>query len=475
MTNTFLKYAFFVIALIGSYVFVVLQISGSIDVYAHKREVTAEAAIHKKANEAEFCSSSRFHIDDSSPFSLHCEPIKPASCPTKNNDSFNGFKFIGALIVFRHGARGPLSPLRNLNQINCNQMQSQAFKQYTTFLKDFITAGHFEKFEGPFLSYPALPLSSKCSLNDLTSLGVSQLISVGKLAGQRISQSSNISEISLKAFSTRYRRTVQSLWAFLYGFIGENNMSSMQVNVQQNQAVTYCEPYCKCDLASQLESRHDLMLTKLLGPAEKSTLKRMAHILYGTEGAKNVGTRHVKDGILTHICHNITLPCSVSDKCINNADIATAQSFLTKESRATLSSKTFKQMALLKAYGIIQRIMQFGVNSLGAHKKSESPMFFVYSGHDMTLEPLLSTLSVYGGVPPSFATNLLVEYYVDGNFEVFLKFVFNAEEVTENVAYCDDLPCSLYRFKSNYENGLKHVFGTSNFLNICNKHFEKIP
>lgn len=112
----------------------------------------------------------------------------------------------------------------------------------------------YSTFIGPFHSFPKMPVTSSCHLGQLTQLGSAQLIQLGKLLRgiyqQTLFPSNN--QFKIISYSTRYRRTLQSLISFLYGFLGSKYIVP-NVNLRESQSITFCFKDCSCKLVERLK------------------------------------------------------------------------------------------------------------------------------------------------------------------------------------------------------------------------------
>lgn len=171
------------------------------------------------------------------------------------------FKLEGLIILLRHGDRGPLTHIghRNISNISCADVHPQ-YSELLNFAKDSILKipGYFQ-FIGPFHSFPMVPQTTACSLGQLTVTGVMQLLAVGKLVRKTYERSGIFGNetfpgLKVTAYSTRYRRTFQSLFAFLYGFLGPHEMVP-SVTITESQSTAFCFNHCSCSAAEGLKKR----------------------------------------------------------------------------------------------------------------------------------------------------------------------------------------------------------------------------
>lgn len=96
-------------------------------------------------------------------------------------------------------------------------------------------------------------------------MGSAQLLALGKLvrstyrsslvnltsfnSNHDIPQSSSLKVV---AYSTRYRRTFQSLFAFLYGLLGPRQIIP-STTIHESQSIAFCFKHCSCKAADRLK------------------------------------------------------------------------------------------------------------------------------------------------------------------------------------------------------------------------------
>jgi hypothetical protein len=156
-----------------------------------------------------------------------------------------------------------------VSHINCSA-KSPDLDGLMKFSSDSISKlPGYSQFIGAFHSFPKVPTSPYCSLGQLTQQGSHQLLTLGKLirstyksaffdpdpllSGTSVT-SNHINSPSLKvlAYSTRYRRTFQSLFAFLYGLLGPKQLLQ-SATIRESQSITFCFHDCSCRTADKLK------------------------------------------------------------------------------------------------------------------------------------------------------------------------------------------------------------------------------
>jgi len=106
----------------------------------------------------------------------------------------------------------------------------------------------YSTFIGPFHSFSRVGISSQCNLGQLTHLGTGQLIKLGKIlrsAYKSVLTLDDPGSVRVISYSSRYRRTFQSLIAFLYGFLGSRGIVDKDP-IKESQSINFCFNDCSC-------------------------------------------------------------------------------------------------------------------------------------------------------------------------------------------------------------------------------------
>ncbi|CAG7824856.1 unnamed protein product [Allacma fusca] len=482
------------------------------EVYGPEEQIT-----EKKLTVKEVKSSRKKIWDDTKEFDgyLHssisrlCNPPEEIAVEDENLQ-ITDMKLDAVVIIFRHGDRGPLSHVgsRNLSLINCSSDHPD-FQKFYRFSADSMTKlTGYTQFIGPFHSFQKVPTTSQCHLGQLSQLGSWQLIQLGKAIqsayqsslfnsptpsnhGSSLSVASVFSNssysvpvgsvnpmqnIKVVAYSTRYRRTLQSLMAFLYGLLGPK-LIIPNVTVRESQSINFCFNDCSCRATERLKK----LASKKFRPssAEKATmisLVNQINAIIGLEKTKKSGTS-LLDLLLVYSCHKTDFPCrskslirkvhsgSVSDECITHEDVSSLVYLLQKESQQQRKIQANRQLYLLTSYGLLKEIVNLALKmTSSSHPQTSSDNSWsspfanagvgprtklaIFSGHDTTLQSLTGALGIFTGHPDihlvPYASRLIFEFYRKTNVppnsarKHFLRVVYNGQAVTHLVRFCDD-------------------------------------
>ena len=171
------------------------------------------------------------------------------------------YKLDGVIILFRHGDRGPLAHLgrHNISHINCHESHPEYSNLIKFTSETMPKLNGYSQFIGPFHSFPKVTNGNRCNLGQLTPTGTVQLLKLGQLIKSTYqsslfsnlfqNESSGSGSLRVTAYSTRYRRTLQSLVAFLYGLLGPKLLVP-SVTIRESQSSTFCFNDCSCRKAT---------------------------------------------------------------------------------------------------------------------------------------------------------------------------------------------------------------------------------
>lgn len=246
----------------------------------------------------------------------------------------DGWKLQGVLMLTRHGDRGPMAHVRNINTIDCGagRQTNVLLNKYRTFLLNTTAsapAGHYiYNKNGPFHNFPLLPAFAKtCLLGQLTYNGIAQMLQVGDLLRQVYAHPLGLLNKPVAAsklpnttqtqptypaeeiiiYSTRYRRTFQSAMALLYGFVPERFLS---LTLQESHSLAFCFADCACPKADQI---NNLLAKEFAQQLNKHPTIAAVVQWIGSNVLQNPTPKmqplEVRDAILSLICHNAPLPC----------------------------------------------------------------------------------------------------------------------------------------------------------------------
>ncbi|XP_076028320.1 2-phosphoxylose phosphatase 1 isoform X2 [Oratosquilla oratoria] len=375
----------------------------------------------------------------------HCNPPERIQKHTEGA-VHHPYKLTGILIAFRHGDRGPLIQVRNISTIHCGHrdFDKNYYNRFLTDIKNASKENAFTNFLGPFVKYPLYPSSTMCTIGHLTSQGIAQHLTLGKILKSIYFNDMHLLNPDFKSddvivHCTKFRRTFQSLMAFLYAFLPSFNMTRIRLNSSKN--VHFCNNDCHCEKIGYYDQKHDtekheyrkshpgiIELVKKINPLIK------AHALSPDITNPSV----IRDVLLTYVCHNSPLPCRFN--CVGIEDVSSLLSFEEWEAKQKRTTSQ-RRGAKLKSYGLLKSIVSYMDAMIG----DEKPKVVIFSGHDKTLKSLLDSLGVPSYQAPYYASRVIFEVYqntssqgVTPNYksDYHFRVIFNGKDLTKFLPFC---------------------------------------
>ncbi|VVC26364.1 Histidine phosphatase superfamily,Histidine phosphatase superfamily, clade-2,Histidine acid [Cinara cedri] len=372
----------------------------------------------------------------------------------------NNFKLQSIIVLTRHGDRGPMYPINNINTIDCG---ISGDLEYLNYMKE-ISTFHFL---GPFNEFTKLlPTDRYCTPSELTPVGVSQMLKLGRILRTVYSHLlGGISSEDIIIYSTQYNRTVQSALALMYALLPMSVL--LKVEFQKSLSYNYCFDHCECPITTNMRDNLKRSSSNRLktNNAIESSANRMHRIIYGPNEKLNMDPYLLRDSIMTYVCHGEPLPSSENFGSVSLDDVRNLFNYLEQDMVRYATHGLLERYGLLKSYGLAQHI----ASNLLALIRTGKPRLVVYSGHDLTTQYLLSAFGVLDHhiISPHYASRLVIEIYRDNNTVkddkndkdnkndrndkddknnkeedstngFYFRVVFNGRDVTESVKFCKD-------------------------------------
>ncbi|KAI5711758.1 hypothetical protein M8J75_002895 [Diaphorina citri] len=357
-------------------------------------------------------------------------------------------------ILLRHGDRGPMNHVRNISSIDCSS-SDPLYSSYNSFWANISlrqSANPFLPFLSTFHNYPLVPpVRGGCELGQLTPLGASQLLHVGALLRSVYGTQLGLDNFTLGAqdiqlYSTPYRRTFQSLLAFLHEFLHPDELQKF--TIKEVSSLAFCFHECACSAAYYYTKLFDAQKLKYLRshPAVIKLVRKASQIVYELNSKHLSSDPHaLRDALLSYVCHGASLPCHQSD-CVKSEDVTGVFAYIEWETRQYSRMVNMRRSHLLKAYGLLKRL----VSSLLSSVSDNKPRLSVYSGHDYTLRYLAVTLGLYtdATASPIYASRFIIELYknkapstlyednASSSRQYYLRFLFNGKDLTNKISFC---------------------------------------
>ena len=286
-------------------------------------------------------------------------------------------------------------------------------------------------------------------------------------------------------FSTTNARTQQSAFALMAGLLpGIRHQDGSRVQVVRG--VNFCRGIsCNCpavnkllrikDKASSRRQKYDASLAEVRLEIEEVLIPMTTK-----EERKRVvpGISAIQELFLTSLCHNVTLPCGPTE-CIT-PDLVERLLQHTDAMAEDLRSNTtdgphvrYARMDMQPLLSEIAKDMQVTSSRQGHNP----PHFTLYSGHDITVSPLIDALGIPSHRVPSFASRVVFELWTDRFMQNYVRILYNGRDQIKNVRFCrgrvnKDGLCPLQYFASFVKQDNMQYFNIESYAEACQLNFK---
>jgi len=353
------------------------------------------------------------------------------------------------------GDRGPMNHVRNITSVNCSSdllqdnslKASPGYPTFKSFVENLSAQNARDRFLGRLTDFPlSPPLTGECQLGQLTTVGLAQMLQLGKLLrevyGEKLGlKNGSLTRENTKLYTTRYRRTVQSTVAFLSTFLGQDYL--LKMTLHESFSVAFCFDDCACPAAEKYARRFakERAAHYRAHPAVVDLVEHSAPFVYDPLSSPLSSDPHaLRDAFLAYVCHGAQLPCSDSE-CLKIDSVTGLFAYTEWEARQYARSSALRKASMLRAYGALRNVGNH-LLSLISEKK---PRFVLYSGHDMTLQYLTAAMGIIAdaSVSPHYASHLILEVYRSDEAaepprpqDFSFRLVYNGRDVTSKVPFC---------------------------------------
>uniref|UniRef100_A0A914V1Q9 2-phosphoxylose phosphatase 1 n=1 Tax=Plectus sambesii TaxID=2011161 RepID=A0A914V1Q9_9BILA len=331
------------------------------------------------------------------------------------------FKLRAIFVTVRHGERSPLHPEStiedNVNpRMECaprRMVDKQAFDVY----RKFVESGYFGEFlqiDHTFDRYAKLPARKKCRNGHLTAEGALQHVRLGKFLRERYRKWKTFdtgSKVNISLSATSFPRTFQSAIAFSYGFFYPGSSS---LSLRASRTTHFCmSDNCSCPVISTWHSDFELERAQFYerDVPEREHVDRLA-----IEASDILRIGEAKDPLAfldvllgRFVCRRFPLPCDKrSGKCVTWQSLTQAADLASSRAEAMFGAKApnsnvMRRLSIGEAAAIL-RTLTATIRKL--RKDDELTAFKLFSGHDVTLRPLLFALGLTHREPAHYASRL---------------------------------------------------------------------
>lgn len=386
-------------------------------------------------------------------------------------------------VLIRHGVRTPLHSIKGQPavRIKCNLndklLTNSKLQNFVSKMKDNIQRHK----ESDFKNWDLYPDEEYCAASQLTSNGINQQILNGEHLGFKFFRkwellSANFSSDQILVKSTEYSRTFQSAIAFMYGFLPEFDLKKIIIKKSPN--LYFCNKsrglVCFCPQANYVKQLADNFNSKLSrnSSIHQDLIRQLADI-YGIKPNNIPWLSAMVDIIMTSVCHQIKLPCSDDGHCVDQNLLTNIWKVIDNESLISkIKNNIFIKFSHLIMHPLLVDITQ--QLKLIALANKSVPKFVLYSGHDITMTPLLVALGISDGLWPSYASRLVIEFYsrvvTSKKIHYFVRILYNGLDMTRKLPFCKTIIDGLCKFKHFLEftsSHLKPYNVTNNYNRYC--------
>ncbi|XP_069111295.1 2-phosphoxylose phosphatase 1-like [Argopecten irradians] len=403
----------------------------------------------------------------------YCNPPSEDLWRSEEGNVGEEFQLRSVHIIIRHGDRSPIHSIINHpnSKLSCKfdsgfLEKNQKLTSYLNNLQKTETNFHPQS---DFRNWELYPNKNICDGAQLTPIGAHQHLNIGEFLQEKyftklFKDSFSYEDIHIR--STEYSRTFQSAIAFLYGFLPDFDLQKIQVHLSPD--LLFCSPEitgltCRCPLAQifKLQSNGMAGSHNRNDTGHRLLVRQLADI-YDIKPHQVPWLAAVLDIVMTQVCHQVELPCNRRNAaCINKKLIDKVWETVDLDGvKFKTQNEPYLKFAHLSLHPLLSEIFIRMKNTV---LLKISPKFFLYSGHDISLTPLLSIFGFHSdGKWPPYASRFVFELYtkrVNTNpAQGFFRVLYNGKDRTNELMFCRKLHrglCHLHHLKYFLDNHLK--------------------
>uniref|UniRef100_A0AC11DJM8 Acid phosphatase 6, lysophosphatidic n=1 Tax=Ovis aries TaxID=9940 RepID=A0AC11DJM8_SHEEP len=333
-------------------------------------------------------------------------------------------------VVFRHGARSPLKPLPQEDQVEWKPQLLEVPPQ--TQLDYIVTnlAGG-PKPHSPFDSqYRETTLKGGMFAGQLTKVGMEQMFALGERLRKNYVEdipflSPNFNPLEVFIRSTNIYRNLESTRCLLAGLFQRQKEGPIVIHTDEASSEVLYPNYQYCwNLRKRTRGRRQ---AASLQPGISEDLKKVKEGM-GIASSDEVDFLVLLDNMAAEQVHNLP-SCPTLKRfawMIEQRAVDTAMYILQWEDREGL------QMAVGPFLHILESNLLKAVDP--ATPPSKTRKLYLYAAHDVTLMPLLITLGIFDHKWPPFAVDLTVELYQHRESkEWFVQLYYRGKGLSQDV------------------------------------------
>ncbi len=358
-------------------------------------------------------------------------------------------------VTIRHGDRYTLHKLPEFNSqiLSCDMEDFSHLSSTIPELENFLTVmrNNADKLpqQSSFFKFGLYPKAKECQPGHLTPNGAAQHVKNGaffkKAYVDKWKLLNDDYQGQIKLVSTIRQRTFQSGVALLYGLVPEFDFSKLHItDALDSKMCSRTNPLypCSCDSITRymdvLAGTFGQTLPKFTAKKDlRKAYKQIAQAL-GISQKEVPRASHIMDVAIVHMCHHMKLPGS-QEKCMEPSSLRTVVEAINDNGHQQAKNPVYKLVSRLRMYPLLNEMV---MNIEERITTKSAARFYLYSGHDSTIDPLLTALNISDGMWPMYACRVNVELYstkeatVPGPKRYFIRVLYNGLDVTTKVIFC---------------------------------------
>lgn len=266
------------------------------------------------------------------------------------------------------------------------------------------------------------PNEGSCNFGELTGRGAAQHVLVGDaLRKQYIDMWKLIDEEryseQILIRSTTRARTYRSALAFMYGLLPNFSLEQLQIESAptNNMLSNVDDQQARCQGISKYSEAFSPTFNQNVPSIREASVRLYTHLkkVFG-ESVDAMRVGDMFDIGAVHYCHNMTSPrpqvstAAVDAACVPKWAMHDIVATMQENGALRVASPDYQRVAILRMYPLLSEI----VSRMEQQAAGSSTLRFVlYSGHDSTIDPLVTALHAADGTWPRYASRVVFELY----------------------------------------------------------------
>ncbi|CAI4226310.1 unnamed protein product [Auanema sp. JU1783] len=356
------------------------------------------------------------------------------------------YRLRGLGIVFRHGERSPLvvhdesTVCKPYLEADRNLYEEYVKKIESDDIKTFIKA------DKKFADFPRFPDRSECRGGELTAEGALQHVRLGKYMQSKYGSSALFDpdfHLNVSITSSQYHRTYQSALAFSLSFLYPHRYNFPIIYIKASDFTNQCtHEACACPGIQNKRKQYEKEYTKVFSSSAPAYMRDTTYNLRQLNSFQHVNEPYeVLDVSLgSYICRRLPLPCPNDNVCLSYSFLNEVLNYTSSRGSYMFSpeiSPLAYELQVIDSHGVLFHMRDM---ILRLKQFPHTNMLKIFSGHDVTIAPILRVLGVPFLDPPHYASRIAFEVLEHVRTKkLFLRVIYNGEDVTNKITFCTDL------------------------------------